>query len=299
MPEPEARDFVGYGRHAPRVRWPEGARVALSFFVNYEAGAEYTFEEDARNEGVGEWITGLGDGVVDRSTQSIFEYETRAGFWRVMRLLDEHGIPATVNACALGVERNPEVAVYLRDADHEVCCHGWRWEEPWTLTREHEAEHMAQAVASLERTTGRRPVGWCSRLMASEHTRELLVANGFRYDSDALDDDLPHFVRVGDDRHLVLPLSFTYNDGRYVLGGCDPAGFLAYLTLGLDELLREGASHPKMMTVALHPRWSGQAARTAVLRAFVEHARAQEGVWFARRVDIADWWLDHHEGFER
>ena len=297
MPEPSARPFVGYGRRPPRVRWPEDARVAVSIFVNYEAGAEYTFEEDGHNEPVGEWVVGVGDEVVDRSTQSVYEYETRAGFWRIMRLLEEHGIPATVNACALGVERNPEVAAFLREAVHEVCCHGWRWEEPWTLSREQEAEHMARAVASLEQTTGQRPVGWCSRLMASDHTRDLLVENGFRYDSDALNDDLPYFVSVGERQHLVVPLSFTYNDGCYVFGGVDPMGFLAYLKMALDELLREGETHPKMMTIALHPRWSGQAARTAALRGFVEHALAQDGVWFARRIDIANWWIANHKEF--
>lgn len=299
MPEPSGRDFVGYGRHVPRVRWPQDARVAVSFQVNYEAGAEYTVEEDGRNEAVGEWLVGMGPETVDRSTQSIYEYETRAGFWRLMRLFDEHEIPTTVNACALGVERNPEVAAYLREATHEVCCHGWRWEETWTLPREVEAEHMARAVASLEASTGARPVGWCSRLMASAHTRELLVEHGFRYDSDALNDDLPYVVGVNGADHVIVPLSFTYNDGHYILGGCDPPGFLAQLTMGLDELLREGATHPKMMTVSLHPRWSGQAGRAAVIRAFVEHARSQEGVWFARRVDIADWWLEHHEEFKR
>ncbi|HEX5145874.1 MAG TPA: polysaccharide deacetylase family protein [Conexibacter sp.] len=299
MPEPSARDFAGYGGRPPRVRWPDGARVALSVLVNLEAAAEYTFEEDGRNEGAGEWVTGLGDGVCDRSTQSVFEYETRAGFWRVMGLFDEHAVPVTVNASALAVERNPAIAGYLRDASHEVSCHGWRWEEPWTLTREQEAEHMARALDSLERTTGQRPRGWASRLMQSEHTRALLVEQGVAYDSDALDDDLPHFVPVGDAEHLVLPLSFTYNDGQYVLNGVDPAGFLAYLKLGLGELLRESAERPKMMTVALHPRWSGQAARTAVLRAFLEHAKAQDGVWFAQRIEIADWWYGHHDGFER
>lgn len=299
MPEPADRDFVGYGRNAPRVRWPGDARVAVSFQVNYEAGAEYTLEEDGRNEGVGEWIVGLGSDVVDRSTQSVFEYETRAGFWRVMRLLDEHGIPSTVNACALGVERNPEVGQYLRESEHEVCCHGWRWEETWTYSREQEAAHIARAVASLEATTGKRPLGWCSRLMASANTRELLVEQGFRYDSDALNDDLPYLVEVGGREHVVVPLSFTYNDGHYILGACDPQGFLSLLTMALDELLREGATHPKMMTISLHPRWSGQAARTAVLRSFIEYAKQQQGVWFARRLDIADWWVEHHAEFER
>jgi peptidoglycan/xylan/chitin deacetylase (PgdA/CDA1 family) len=297
MPE---RDFVGYGRHAPRVTWPEGARVAVSVQVNYEAGAEYTFEEDGRNEGAGEWITGMGNAVADRSTQSVYEYETRAGFWRVARLLDEHQVPATVNACALALERNPEVAGYLREAPHEVCCHGWRWEELWELDRDEEREHLQRAVRSIEETCGERPRGWCSRLMASSNTRELLVEEGgFLYDSDALNDDLPYFVDVGGRDHVVIPLSFTYNDGRFILSGDDPGSFLNYLRMGFDELWREGATHPKLMTIALHPRWIGQAARTAALRAFLEHALAKSDVWFARRIDIAEWWIAHHHEFAK
>ncbi len=299
MPEPAGRDFVGYGRHVPRVRWPNDARVAVSIQVNYEAGAEYTVEEDGRNEAVGEWVVGFGGDVVDRSTQSVYEYETRAGFWRLMRLLDEHGINSTVNACAHAVERNPEVAAYLRESEHEVCCHGWRWEETWGYSREKEAAHIARAVASLEATTGKRPLGWCSRLMASANTRELLVQHGFRYDSDALNDDLPYLVSVKGRDHVIVPLSFTYNDGAYILGSCDPPGFLALLTTALDEFLREGETHPKMMTISLHPRWSGQAGRTGVLRAFIEHASKQSGVWFARRVEIADWWREHSSEFAR
>ncbi len=299
MPEPGQRDFVGYGRHVPRVRWPHDARVAVSIQVNYEAGAEYTVEEDGRNEAIGEWLLGFDKDVVDRSTQSIYEYETRAGFWRIMRILDEYGVDSTVNACAHAVERNPEVASYLRESAHEVCCHGWRWEETWTYTRELESERIARAVASLEATTGKRPFGWCSRLMASEHTRELLVEHGFRYDSDALNDDLPYLVDVAGRDHVVVPLSFTYNDGQYILGACDPPGFLSLLKLALGELLREGATHPKLMTVSLHPRWTGQAGRAAVLREFIEHAHAQTGVWFARRLDVADWWRANQAGFER
>lgn len=295
----DARDMVGYGRRQPRVRWPGDARVAVNLHVNYEAGAEYTSQQDGRNEPVGEFPVGLEGSIPDRATQSTFEYESRAGFWRVVRIFEQYGVSATVNACAVALERNPDVAGYLRHSPHEISCHGWRWEELWTLDRDQERDHLQRAVASIEQSCGRRPVGWCSRLMQSQHTRELLVEQGgFLYDSDALNDDLPYTVAVGGGEHLVMPLSFTYNDGRFVLGGADdPVAFGNYLRLGLDELWREGETSPKLMTISLHPRWIGQAARAAALRAFLEHALEKGNVWIARRDEIARWWLDHVDGF--
>jgi peptidoglycan/xylan/chitin deacetylase (PgdA/CDA1 family) len=296
----QERDFAGYGRWQPRVEWPGQAAIALNIHVNLEAGGERTADEDGENEAVGEFVLALPGDVVDRATQSVFEYETRAGFWRVMRILDEFGVTATINACAVSLERNPEIAAYLGEAPHEISCHGWRWEELWTLSRDDEREHLERAVATIERLCGRRPRGWCSRLMQSAHTRELLVEAGFLYDSDALNDDLPYVVNVAGRRHVVVPLSFTYNDGRFILGGADdPVAFGNYLRLGFDELSREGVRAPKMMTVSLHPRWIGQAARAAALREFLLHAHAAGGVWFATREQIASYWLEHAETFER
>lgn len=293
-----SRDYRGYGRNPPRVIWPNNAVLAVNIQVNYEEGAEYDHASDGRNEGAGEFVGSLSD-LPDRSVESAWEYGSRAGFWRVMRLLDEYGVKSTVNACAVAVERNRDVGDYLGETEHEVACHGYRFEEVWRLEQDEERKRIHAAVASLHRTCGRRPVGWISRLMPSSHTRELLVEEGgFLYDSDALNDDLPYFVAVGGRRHLVLPISFTYNDARFIMGGCDdPTAFSQYCCGGFDELLREGATHPKMMTVSLHPRIIGQAGRVAALRKFVEHALGAGQVWFARRADIAQWWLDHHKEF--
>lgn len=292
------RNYRGYGRHAPRVFWPGGARVAVNIQVNYEEGAEYSYARDGRNEGAGEFLGSL-SGIADRSVESAFEYGSRAGFWRLARLLDEYRIQATVNACAVAVERNLEVGDYLREAKHEIACHGYRFEEVWNLTREEERQRIHAAIESLTKTCGERPVGWISRLMSSDNTRELLVEEGgFLYDSDALNDDLPYFVDVSNKPHLVVPLSFTYNDGRFIMGGCDdPAAFAQYCCGALDELRREGITHPKMMTVSLHPRIIGQAGRIVALRRFIEHASEAGDVWFARRSDIAQWWIDHHKEF--
>jgi peptidoglycan/xylan/chitin deacetylase (PgdA/CDA1 family) len=299
-PPRRARDFTGYGRFVPRVRWPEDARVAVNIHVNYEEGAEYTAESDGRNEAVGEFLMGLDPATPDLATQSTFEYGSRAGVWRLARMLDEYEVPATFNVAAVALEQNPQLAEYIRERGHEPCCHGWRFEELWLLDRDQEREHLHRAVETIHRLCGERPRGWCSRLMPSPHTRELLVEEGgFLYDSDALNDDLPYFVDVGATRHLVIPLSFTYNDGRFILGGADdPMAFFSYLKHGLNELWREGETEPRMMTVSLHARIIGQAGRAAALRAFLEHARELRGVWFARRVDIARWWIEHHTEFE-
>jgi peptidoglycan/xylan/chitin deacetylase (PgdA/CDA1 family) len=297
------RDFRGYGRNAPRVRWPDGARVAVCVVVNYEAGAELSVAAgDERGESVGEFaapISAQGPSVRDLCTESIFEYESRAGVWRLARILDEYEVKATFFACGVALELNPEVGAYIGEAEHEPCAHGWRWQPPSQLGRDEEREHMRLAIEAIERTCGSRPVGWFSRCTPSVHTRELVVAEGgFIYDSDAYNDDLPYFVDVGATRHLVVPYSLAYNDMRFVFPGfADPLSFFNYLQLALDQLWDEGAEAPKLMSIGLHPRWAGQAGRAAALRRFLHYARDKGGVWFARRADVARWWLDHHAEF--
>lgn len=297
-----ARDLVGYGREVPRARWPDGARVAVSFVINYEEGSEVQMGADGRNESIlGEMALGLEPAYRDLALESVYEYGSRAGIWRLQRLFDGRGIPVTFFAAAVAVERNPEVAAWLRDsAQHEICSHGWRWEEVWKLSREQEREHIAAAIASFEASCGRRPRGWYCRYGPSVHTRELLVEEGgFEYDSDAYNDDLPYFVEVSGRRHLVVPYSFTYNDARFVTGtgyGA-PADFLDNLRRGFDLLWEEGASRPRMMSIGLHPRLVGQASRAHALAEFVDHVLARGGAWFATRLDIARWWQAHHQEF--
>jgi peptidoglycan/xylan/chitin deacetylase (PgdA/CDA1 family) len=197
-------------------------------------------------------------------------------------------------AAAVARERNPEVCSWLREAGHEPCAHGWRWAEEWLLSREEEAERIRQAIDSIERTCGERPVGWYSRWMPSEHTRELLVEEGgFLYDSNAYNDDVPYWVQVGGRPHLVVPYTLTTNDLRFVngtLGG--PADFFDTCRRALDYLWEEGAECPRMMSIGLHPRWTGQPARASALAEFIEYAIGKGEVWFARRRDIAAWWRE-------
>jgi peptidoglycan/xylan/chitin deacetylase (PgdA/CDA1 family) len=298
------RDFVGYGGEPPRVRWPADARLALNLVVNYEEGAEYSFPDgDGRNEtGLAETNDALDPPLRDLRVESVYEYGSRAGVWRLLRLFAEYDVKATFFASAAAIERNTAVGAAIVKGGHDVCAHGWRWSEQWLLDRDQEREAIDRAVASLQRTCGGRPVGWYSRYGPSVHTRELICAEGgFLYDSDAYNDDLPYFVDVLGRRHLVVPYTLTFNDIKFVLpqGFGSPADFVDYCRRGIDELCREGDDgFAKMMSIGLHARLIGQPGRISAVREIIEYALAEHDVWFARREDIARWWIDHHEDFQ-
>lgn len=296
------RDYIGYGRHAPKVVWPNGARIAVSVVLNWEEGSEYSMPAgDRQNEGLAELRYDMEPGYRDLCVESVYEYGSRAGIWRLQRLFDALDMPITFFGCAVAFERNPEVGAWLQEAGHEPCCHGWRWEEVWRLTRDQEREHMEAAIRSMEVTCGHRPQGWYCRYGPSVNTRELVVEEGgFVYDSDAYNDDLPYYTEVTGKRHLVVPYSLTYNDTKFVTpqGMSDATSFVDYLKRGFDYLWDEGATHPKMMSIGLHPRLIGQAGRISGLKEFLEYAMQREDVWFARRIDIANWWNDHSDEFE-
>jgi peptidoglycan/xylan/chitin deacetylase (PgdA/CDA1 family) len=299
-----SRDLVGYGRRVPKVVWPGGAKVAVNLVVNYEEGSEhYSYTGDERNDGLAEFNYALDAGYRDFARESVYEYGSRAGVWRLLRLFDEYGITVTFFACGMALELNPGVGEAVRDAGHEPCAHGYRWSEPWFFDREEEKRQIDLAIESIQRTCGERPYGWYWRYSPTPHTRELLVGAGFVYDSDAYNDDLPYLTDVGGRQHVVVPYSQTYNDFRFVVadgGFGGPSDFADYCKRALDELWREGAAgYSKMMSIGLHPRWTGQPGRASALRELIEHALEKGDVWFARRLDIARWWLDHHDEFKR
>ena len=289
------RDLVGYGRHRPGFEWPDGAHVVVNVVFVYEEGSEYSvLWGDDRNDGWGEYADpGVQPPHRDPGTESHYEYGSRAGIWRLARIVDDAAIPVTVSAAAAALELNPAVASWMRERGHDLLGHGWRWVEAWRMSRDEEREHLLLAIETFERVLGERPLGWNCRSWPSENTRELLVEEGgFVYDSDGSADDLPYYARCRGEPFLVVPYSKTYNDSRYLVtpGFSSPADFLDTLTWGLDELLRDPS--PTFMTVAVHARWSGQAARAAVLRRFLEHALDHPHVRFVRRIDVARWWLD-------
>jgi allantoinase len=293
------RDLVGYGRKPPNPRWPNDARLAINFVLNIEEGAEYSIGDgdDVSEASVTEFeVSYVPRGSRDLTVESMFEYGSRVGVWRVLRLFEEHGMPLTLNACALAVERNSEIAAAIRERNYDVCCHGWRWEDHFLLSEEEERRHIARAIESLQRATGRRPLGWCCRTGPSVHTRRLLVeAGGFLYDSDVYNDELPYWVNVGGTEHLTIPYSHTHNDTKFAPG---PFATSAYYETwhrdAFDWLYREGAESPKMMSVGLHARMIGHPARIGGLARFLDHISRHTRVWVCQRVEIARHWHTHH-----
>ena len=300
------RDLVGYGRHAPQIRWPGGARIAVSLVVNYEEGAEYsTLDGDPHHESNGEVPSPVPPGDRDLNNESFFEYGSRVGVWRLLELLRRYDAPATFYCCALALERNPEAAREIPAAGHEVCGHGYRWEEYHKMEREAEREAIARTVQSLERTTGQRTVGWFTRYGPSVNTRQLVAEHGgFIYDSMGLNDDLPYYTTVQDAAGqtrpwLVVPYSMETNDARFWRGGLTSVGaFYEYLKDTFDVLYEEGRTHPKMMSVGLHCRIAGRPARSRAVERFLQYAHRMPGVWFARRDEIARWWLEQRPASE-
>ena len=291
------RDFVGYGRNVPQIQWPDGARIAVSLVVNYEEGSEYSLlDGDDHHESNNEVPSPIPPGQRDLYNESFFEYGSRVGVWRLLDMFDRHRVKSTFYCCAQALERNPELAREITAQGHEPCGHGYRWAEVHRMTREEEEADMRKTVAAIEATTGERPLGWFTRYGPSVNTRDLAAAEGgFIYDSLALNDDLPYYVTVADRPWLVVPYSFETNDARFWRGGLVSTGdFCEYLKDSFDCLYREGATHPKMMSVGLHCRITGRPSRSQAVERFIEYAKGFEGVWFARRVDIARWWLENY-----
>lgn len=294
------RDFVGYGQYPPLVRWPGDALVAINLVVNYEEGGEYSLGDDGINDTWGEYSFQYGPEIRDLGTETHMEYGSRVGIWRICRLIDRYEIAATFNACALALERNPPLCAWLRERNHDVLGHGYRWYGPDTgpgaaMTRDAERAEIDRAVESLRRTTGQRVRGWMVRSFPTVHTRELLVEEGgFRYDSDANNDELPYYVTAAGQPFLVVPYTKVHNDVRYLIPPtyASPRHFGETLRLGLDYLLDEARNGlgGKMMSIGVHSRWSGQPARASGLRDFIEYALSQPDVAFMRRIDIAEFW---------
>jgi peptidoglycan/xylan/chitin deacetylase (PgdA/CDA1 family) len=293
------RDFIGYGRTPPDPRWPNNARLALVIVLNVEEGAEPSIPdgdsatETALTDGIREEVPA---GIRDFVAESLFEYGSRVGFWRIVRLMTERGIPLTINACAQALSRNPQIAETIRQSGFDLCCHGDRFIRHVLLSEPEEREIIARSVAGFEQTIGRRPLGWQSRYSPSRHTRALLVEHGgFLYDADSYADDWPYWVKVGERPHLIIPHSFTNNDNRLATAKLGTANdFYDHLASALRVLHAEGARHPRMMTVSLHSRISGQPARFEAVERFLDFAAKHEGIWFAGRSDIARHWIKHH-----
>jgi putative urate catabolism protein len=299
IPRSLDRDFVGYGPNPPHPQWPDGARVALNFVLNYEEGSEYSMmDKDGVSDAA---LTEIPSAAVPRgerdlAAESMFEYGSRVGFWRLMRLFAERDLPMTIYACALALERNPPAAEAIKAAGHDICCHGWRWVEHFKLDEATEREHIRLAVESLQRTVGARPLGWYCRYGPSINTRRLVMEEGgFLYDSDSYNDDLPYYVMAEGRPQLVVPYTLSNNDLKWGTGNIGTGeDFFVMLRESFDMLYDEGRTQPKMMSVGMHMRLLGHPGRALGLARFLDYVKAKPDVWVCKRLDIARHWLAEH-----
>jgi len=293
------RDFVGYGGLPPDPQWPNGARIAVNFVLNYEEGAEMNvLDGDAYCEAsmTDAGASNMGIKGRDLAAESMFEFGSRVGFWRIQRIFAERGLPMTIFGCALALERNPQATRAIVDSGHDVCCHGYRFRRHYEMAEDDEREEIRRGVELLARLLGERPYGWYCRYAPGVHTRRLLVEEGgFLYDSNSYADELPYWVDVNGRSHLVIPHSFHVNDNKYARGWIGTADdFVGLARDAFDQLYAESALAGRMLTVSLHPRVSGHPARAVGLRRLLDHIQSHADVWVCRRLDIARHWIERH-----
>lgn len=307
--QPYPRDMVGYGRHPPHPHWPGSARIALQFVLNFEEGAENSvLHGDAASEVfLSEIVGAQAFPMRHMSMESLYEYGSRAGLWRVLRLFERHRLPLTVFAVAMALQRHPEAVSAFKELGHEIACHGLRWISYQQIDEVTERAHMARAAEILRELSGAPPLGWYTG-RDSPQTRRLVVEHGgFLYDSDSYADDLPYWQEVaaqgvpsGRVGHLVVPYALDSNDMRFATAQGFNAGeqFYDYLKAAFDSLYREGdpggLNAPKMLSVGLHCRLIGRPGRITALERFIDYARQHDQVWICRRVDIARHWIATH-----
>ena len=290
------RDFFGYGKTPPSVKWPKGKRVAVSFVLNFEEGGEFSMADgDNSNEAVYE--------VIDRQAQidpcidSHFEYGTRVGYWRIAELFDRFEVPFTLSSCGRAVERSPWLVRDAVDRGHEISAHGYRWERHVSMDEETERRSIVAAMEAIEQASGIRPLGWHTRSSPSPNTRRLLAELGFLYDSDAYNDDTPYFVDVEGAKHLVLPYAFDTNDMHFQHSDRFTTGeqFSQYVCEAYDWLEREGSSWPRMLSIGMHLRMIARPGRIRAIETILDHLKKREFAWVTTRSSIARHWIDAHK----
>ena len=297
------RDLIGYGRNPPPAHWPGNARIAVQFVLNYEEGGENcVLHGDAGSE---QFLSELFNppAFPDRhlSMESVYEYGSRVGVWRLLREFEKRGLPLTVFGVSMALERHPELTQAFVELKHEIACHGWRWIHYQAMPEAQEREHMRIGMEIIERLTGERPLGWYTG-RDSPNTRRLVADDGgFEYDSDYYGDDLPFWTQVTKTDgttvpHLVVPYTLDTNDMRFSLpqGFSQGDDFFTYLRDAFDVLYAEGDEAPKMMSVGMHCRLLGRPGRMRSLQRFLDHIERHDRVWVCRRIDIARHWKQVH-----
>jgi allantoinase len=290
------RDFIGYGDSPPRVEWPNGARLALNIALNYEEGAEQSpIEGDSQRELLTEITFAAPPAERELASESIFEYGSRAGVWRVLRVLDKYAATCSVFACGMALERNPAVTQAFLRRGYDMIGHGYRSLPHYGMTEDQERAHIRQGKHCIEQLTGQPVMGWFTRLMTTPRTRRILAEEGIAYDSCSFNDDLPYFQTIGERRLLIVPYSIDVNDVRYIRNQLFTSDdFFTYARDTFDTLYEEGASTPRMMSIGLHARTTGRPGRTPGLDRFLAHVRQFPDVWIANRNDIARFWIERY-----
>lgn len=293
------RDLIGYGPNPPKAGWPGGARIAVQFVLNYEEGGEncVLHGDPASETFLSEIINAKPfEGARHMSMESLYEYGSRVGVWRIFKLFQKKNIPLTLFGVAMALERNPAVAEAAMEAGYEICSHGYRWIDYHGIPEDVERDHIAKAVEIIKRLTGKAPEGWYTG-RTSENTRRLVAEHGgFVYDADDYNDDLPYWTKVNESPQLIVPYTLDTNDMRFA----SPQGFnsgeqfFTYLKDCFDALYEEGEETPRMMSVGLHCRIIGRGGRIKSLERFLDYVKSYKDVWCCRRIDIANHWRANH-----
>ena len=294
------RDLRGYGRTPPDPKWPGGARIAVQFVVNFEEGGENNIlHGDRASEAFLSDVLGAQPWVGQRhaNIESMFEYGSRAGFWRLWRMFTERKLPTTVFGVATALKRNPEVVAAMQEAGWDIASHSLKWIEHKDMSEAEERSEITEAIRVHAEATGSRPLGWYTGRSSINTLRLLMEVGGFLYFSDSYADDLPYWIKAaGAEPHLVIPYTLDANDMRFInpQGFAEGEQFFTYLKDAFDVLYREGENRPRMMSVGLHCRLAGRPGRTAALERFLDYAMGHQRVWIARRIDIARHWIATH-----
>ncbi|WP_461480699.1 allantoinase PuuE [Porticoccus sp.] len=297
-PIPERRDLVGYGGRPPHPRWPGEARLAVQFVLNIEEGAERSIlNGDKESESYLHELPGRPPrmGERDWSVESMYEYGSRAGVWRILELFRARNLPLTAFAVGRALQLNPEIGRALAAAGHEIAGHGYRWIDYRDMPEDEERRHIRQTIEVIERICGQRPLGWYTGRVSHNTRRLLREEGGFLYSSDTYNDDLPYWL-AGAPPLLAIPYTLVNNDVRYLLptGFSSGEDFFQLLKDAFDLLWLEGETQPKMMSVGLHGRISGHPARAMALARFLDYIQEHDGVWICRREDIARHWISQY-----
>tara|TARA_B100000963_G_scaffold107865_1_gene93846 strand:- start:1800 stop:2699 length:900 start_codon:yes stop_codon:yes gene_type:complete len=298
MVKKSSRDLIGYGNKGKKISWPNSAKLALQFVLNYEEGGENSvLNGDKYSETFLSEIIGA-KAIKGRhiSMESIYEYGSRVGFWRLDRLFKEKKIPITIFGVGLALEQNPDVCEAIKKGDYEVAAHGYRWIDYQDIKKSVEKKHMKQAIKTIKNIFGSRPLGWYTG-RCSPNTRDLVFDDGgFLYDSDSYSDDLPYWENRGKKKQLIIPYTLDNNDMRFATNQGFNTGdhFYNYLKDSFDTLYEEGKTSPKMMSVGLHCRIIGRPGRIQSLRRFLDYVLKFDDIWICKRIDIAKHWIKNY-----